>query len=68
VCACIDYSEELNARDLSFVQQRVMIYSTHLEFDISKYVINYRESNIRVYYLLFGLVGFKTLKRVGDPY
>jgi len=48
VCACIDFSEELGAKDLCVVQQWDMICSTHVEFEISKYVINYREKNVRV--------------------
>jgi hypothetical protein len=68
VCACIGFSEEHNAKDLSVVQQWDMICSTHVEFGISKYVINYREKNTRVYYLLFGLVRFEALKKVGEPY
>jgi hypothetical protein len=68
MCACIDVSEELIAKDLSVVQQWDMICSTHLEFERSKYVINYREKNMRVWYLLFGLVGFEALKGIGEPY
>jgi hypothetical protein len=48
MCACIDVSEKLNAKDLSVVQQWHMICSTHVEIEISKYVINYREKNMRV--------------------
>jgi hypothetical protein len=35
---------------------------------MSKYVSNYREKNMRVWYLLFGLVGFEELVTFGDPY
>ena len=68
MCDCIDVSEELNAKDLSVVQQWDMICLTHVEFEISKYVVSYREKSMRVWYLLFGLVGFEARRRICDPY
>lgn len=47
-CACVDVSKEFNEKDLSVGQQWDMICSTHVELEISKCVINYREKIIRV--------------------